>query len=424
MNALARSRATSPLSASDVVDAYYEKRKRRLQPSTQHHYEQIIAKHIRPKIGPLSARELSDNPAPLQDFYNDLPPTTALHAHQILRPAFQYAVDHRQLERNPCSVATPPRKRRAEKLIPTSDEVSKIVLGARDKDSRFGLFIWLVSRLGLRRGEACALRWEDFEFDRREVKVRRTIARRTGGTYIKKPKSGESRTLQMDARFFEQLEPFRETTGWVFPRAYNCPFVDDQGLTPHSTAGRLLAELEALGGTLRSPEGRAGIETARILGLRKHSAGPMIRQLHRDGYISREGNRSRTFAISLADRGREAIEGWKDRTDDGLPWFPTTADQKFGELMDELDMPYTLHSLRHFVATHLYNRERDWVQLARFLGHSSPAITMNLYANHVVDASQVALGSAAMDLYDDPEISYDPEGVEAPDGIRSDTTDP
>lgn len=406
--AIADARRRSPLTVSDVVDAYYSRRKRRLQQSTQHHYEQIIRKHIGPRIGSHSARELCDDPGPLQDFYDDLPATTALHAHQILRPAFQYAVDHRQLERNPCSVARPPRKRRPEKLIPTSEEMSKIVLGARDIDTRFGLFVWLVSRLGLRRGEACALRWEDFDFEKHEVRVRRTIARRKGGTYIKKPKSGETRTLQMDPRFFERLSPFRQPSGWIFPRAYNCPYIDAQGLTPHSTAGRLLAELDARGGTIHSPEGRAGIEAALILGLGRHSAGPLLRQLDREGYIARDGNRSRTFAISLTDSGRKTVESWNGRVDDGLPWFPTTADQKFGELMAELDMPHTLHSLRHFVATHLYNRERDWVQLAKFLGHSSPAITMNLYANHVVDASQIALGSAAMELYDDPEIGYDP----------------
>lgn len=77
-------------------------------------------------------------------------------------------------------------------------------------------------------------------------------------------------------------------------------------------------------------------------------------------------------------------------------------DAKFKALMQRLDMPYTPHSLRHFVATHMYNRNRDWVQLARFLGHTHPSVTMGLYANHVVEASQLALADAAMDLFDDP----------------------
>ena len=398
-------RRTNPFAVHEVVNAYYERRKRGLQASTQHHYEQIIRKHIRPKIGSLNARALADDPSALQDFYDDLPPTTALHAHQILRPAFQHAVDHRRLDRNPCAIARPPRKRRPEKLIPTSDEVAKIVLKAQERDATFGLFVWLVARLGLRRGEACALRWEDFRPGTQEIHIRRTIARKSGGTYIKAPKSGESRTIRMDIRFFDKLANSQHSDGWLFPRGYNCPYENRHGLSPISTAGRFLKALAEHDGVLTSATGSAGIEAARLIGLGKQSALPMLRRLTRDSYVVRIGNRSRTYEIALTELGSATVAAWSDNdqiTD--LPWFPTTADEKFAKLVRELALPYTLHSLRHFVATHLYNRNRDWVQLARFLGHSSPAITMNLYANHVVDASQLALGEAAMDLFDDPDL--------------------
>jgi integrase len=127
----------------------------------------------------------------------------------------------------------------------------------------------------------------------------------------------------------------------------------------------------------------------------------MLRWLDARGLIERDCNASRVYALRLTRAGVAEVEGWTDRPDDGLPWFPNTADQRFTRLMRNLDMPYTLHSLRHFVATHLYNRIRDWVQLARFLGHTNPSITMGLYANHVVETSQIALGEAAMDLFDD-----------------------
>jgi integrase len=56
---------------------------------------------------------------------------------------------------------------------------------------------------------------------------------------------------------------------------------------------------------------------------------------------------------------------------------------------------YGLHSLRHFVATQLYNQSKDWVQVAKFMGHRDPGITMKLYANHVVEAGQRELGALA-----------------------------
>lgn len=397
----AAAKRTAPRTVADVVDAYYQRRKRRLQPSTQHHYEQIIRKHIVPKLGPRNAREIADDPAPLQDFYDELPPTTALHAHQILRPAFQYAVDHRRLDRNPCRIAKPARHKKPEKRLPTPEEVTKIVTAAFEEDPTFGLWVWLVSRLGLRRGEACALRWEDFDRGRREVRVRRAIARREGGTFLKVPKSGETRTLRMNAEFFAKLDPHRRR-GWLFPRGYNCPYATDDVVTPQSTAGRLLALLDERGGALLCPDGGAGTKAARLLGLGRYSAGPLIRWLDAEGYIDRESTHNRTFELRLTDKGRTAVGSWQERTDDGLPVFPTTMDAKFNALMRRLDMPYTPHSLRHFVATHMYNRNRDWVQLARFLGHTHPSVTMGLYANHVVEASQLALADAAMDLFDDP----------------------
>lgn len=83
-------------------------------------------------------------------------------------------------------------------------------------------------------------------------------------------------------------------------------------------------------------------------------------------------------------------------------WHPSSASHRFAKIVASTGLvardtgrPYTLHSLRQYVATTLYNRSHDWVQVARFLGHKDPSITIRLYANHVVDESQRALGSLA-----------------------------
>lgn len=83
-------------------------------------------------------------------------------------------------------------------------------------------------------------------------------------------------------------------------------------------------------------------------------------------------------------------------------WHPSSASHRFRALMKTTGLvardtgkPFTLHSLRHFVATALYNQSHDWVQVAKFLGHKSPAITMRLYANHVLEDAQRELGEMA-----------------------------
>jgi integrase len=84
-----------------------------------------------------------------------------------------------------------------------------------------------------------------------------------------------------------------------------------------------------------------------------------------------------------------------------MPIGPTTMGHRFNALLDALDIQapngesFTLHSLRHYRATHLYNASRDWVQVAKYLGHASPSITMELYANNVVQPTQTMLADAA-----------------------------
>ena len=58
-----------------------------------------------------------------------------------------------------------------------------------------------------------------------------------------------------------------------------------------------------------------------------------------------------------------------------------------------------LHSLRHLVATQLLARGLPVTQVAQFLGHKDPSVTMDLYANHVVDDVQRMMGEAAASLF-------------------------
>lgn len=67
--------------------------------------------------------------------------------------------------------------------------------------------------------------------------------------------------------------------------------------------------------------------------------------------------------------------------------------------MRRLNLPYTLHSLRHFVATQLLAKGMPVTQVAQYLSHKDPSVTMDLYANHVVDEVQRMMGEAAASLF-------------------------
>jgi integrase len=68
----------------------------------------------------------------------------------------------------------------------------------------------LLASLGIRRGEALALRWCDIDFDRRQIRIRGTLGRHNGALVVGRPKSKTSkRDLFMDDDMAELLHAQR-----------------------------------------------------------------------------------------------------------------------------------------------------------------------------------------------------------------------
>jgi integrase len=313
--------AHGPLTVGDLVDRWYATHRNRLQPGTQFDYEWRI-RHDISRIAKADALDLIRDRSILHDFYwNQLGPQSARNARTILHQAFEDAVMRRLIPENPARGQRLPLTRRVDKDIPTPEEVAKMILAAEEESPVWGLFVKITATLGTRRGETCALRWEDFDPIGQRVLIRRAACVSSDVLTIKAPKSGRSRTLHIPSRgFWAGLEEFRCPDGFLFR------------------------------GWIRDP-------------LRRAAAGRRAEKC----------------------------------------WHVYTASRRFGRtvrrigLVSENGRHYGLHSLRHFVATQLYNQSKDWVQVARFMGHRDPGITIKLYANHVVEAGQRELGALAAD---------------------------
>lgn len=337
----------------------------------------------------------------------------ARKALEVIGPAFRMAHLNGLIDSNPVERIRRPKaaNRKRKKEIPTPEEVEKIVIAAYEQGGVWwGYFVELTAVLGLRRAETCALRWEDFTFPASEdapvgrIRVVRAVAKMDGGTYIKLPKGGIEREVLVDRSLYDGLGYFDGKEGWLFGGRDVLPRRDTAELTPTSTAGRLVLLLDERGGELSCSRGRAGAEARRAIGTNSATMSEVSRSLEAAGYIERDTNARRTFRLSLTARGRDAAAELADVEVTSKPVHPDTASHRFAELIDRLGLqgesgrPYTLHSLRHFRATYLYNVTKDWVQVARYLGHASPAITMDLYANNVVETTQLDLARAAVRL--------------------------
>jgi len=96
---------------------------------------------------------------------------------------------------------------------------------AQEHEPRFSVLLHFLLATGARKGEALALKWEDIDFERSRITIRRSLTQRRVST----PKSGRARTVLMapslasvlfdllaDRRREAMRQGWPEIPGWVF----------------------------------------------------------------------------------------------------------------------------------------------------------------------------------------------------------------
>jgi integrase len=103
---------------------------------------------------------------------------TVAYSHAVLRAALADAVRDEIVVRNAAQLVQPPAKKVTSFVPLTHDEASRILAAALEDPLRA---LWLVLLgLGLRRGEALALRWERVDLDLATVKIAASLQRLRG----------------------------------------------------------------------------------------------------------------------------------------------------------------------------------------------------------------------------------------------------
>jgi len=139
-------------------------------------------------------RELCDKGAPLSA-------ATVRRVHAVVHSALEQAVAWDLLLFNPASKASPGRIEPPEIHVPTVDEVLQMLKEAETEDPDLAVFLILAAVTGARRGELCALRWDDVDFEAGSLRISRVIALgKDGPVERRKPKTRASvRTIALDA---------------------------------------------------------------------------------------------------------------------------------------------------------------------------------------------------------------------------------
>ncbi|HBH96151.1 MAG TPA: site-specific integrase [Ruminococcaceae bacterium] len=205
-----------------------------LRPNTIYGYKMIIKCQIKPFIGdrPLSALTTNE----IQKFYNTIKKNGRVHkdrngskeladsmirkTHLILHEALDMAVKQRMLVSNPTNGTTVPKNNYKEKQILNDEQLEKFMETIKS-DKKWYDFFYTEITTGLRKGEICGLRWEDFDEREGRLKIRRSVGKIKSGVMEigeTKTKTG-MREILLPPSTAELLVRRKEkaVSEWIFP---------------------------------------------------------------------------------------------------------------------------------------------------------------------------------------------------------------
>jgi integrase len=186
-----------------------------LKRGTVHSYDGALKRHILPILGHTKLRKL--HRMQIKDLLvlklgSGLARGTVAFVHATLRAMLSAAVDD-------CIIVANPANKLGRKLrlgvsrgtlqeqtkAFTREQLNLFLETAKRSRPNVAPVCLLLSRTGMRLGEAVALQWNDVDFEHHEIRVARSLWR----TCIQTPKSGHGRTVDMSAQLAARLKVLR-----------------------------------------------------------------------------------------------------------------------------------------------------------------------------------------------------------------------
>lgn len=117
----------------------------------------------------------------LEDFYKEIRQKTAYsdktiqHFYTIINTALKKAIIWGYITNNPNSFIEKPRVRKKEIQCYSPEEVEKLLEVLQNESLKYQAIIYLALDSGIRRGELMGLTWNDIDFDKRTLKINKSV---------------------------------------------------------------------------------------------------------------------------------------------------------------------------------------------------------------------------------------------------------
>ena len=166
-------------------------------------YQSYLDKKIYPALGDFKLPEIT--PAQISALLLGIQAdgkahSTVIKVYTILHSFFKMAYLGDMIDRNPMDKVERPKPRKDEvqdngPLAYTPAEVQKIIAALEREPLKWQALVHLLIDTGIRRGECCALRWQDIDFATGAITIARNLCYTSSrGVYLDTPKNGHTRT--------------------------------------------------------------------------------------------------------------------------------------------------------------------------------------------------------------------------------------
>ena len=220
--------------------------------STLDGYRSLVNNYIKPHLGDKKIGSVTT--ADVQKMYNwlkqngrvkehyekgdTLSDSMVLGIHTVLHQALDAAVQERIIVKNPTNGTVIPKANYAPKNILTEAQLQKFLDVVR-QDPVWSDFFYTELTTGLRRGEICGLKWQDFDEKTGRLQIRRAVtSKKGGGVKVGETKTEKgTRSIQLPPSTVEMPKERKKKTysEWIFHN----PTVPELPMSPGTAYRRM-----------------------------------------------------------------------------------------------------------------------------------------------------------------------------------------
>lgn len=227
LNEIGANRQTSPgkTRLNTYLDRWLKAVKPRVTDKTYQTYAWLLDRHIRPALG--DKLLVAIEPLDIQAVYetmteSGLAAATVQHAHWVLNAALRRAVQWEILVEAPSRHVKLPRIRRREMQVLSVDQAKAFLEVALP--TLYGTLFAVAITTGMRPTEYIGLKWQDIDWERGTVSVRRTLRKgSTGWTFGETKRAGSRRPVRLQNWVLERLSELKKLRAARLEDLEECP---------------------------------------------------------------------------------------------------------------------------------------------------------------------------------------------------------